>query len=187
MRSLAVVLAFSLTPLLIAADPCVCSSAPLVEASYTWDFDSEASARIAQLQADAERVQTSTDALLTYARRPQALSQGAYFEQLHDALTRTASIAEVTCRLDIIKRMVTSGQRELVERMLPVVSAMATSANSVQDLIRADRLNRYGDEYREKLSELSDETDRLLETLALTAGALSTTASATRLAGDAVR
>ncbi len=156
-----------LTPLLTAAEPCLCTSAQLTEESYTWDFSAEAASRIVQLQADVGRVQDGVDLLLFYALRPGDISRQTYFENIDEALRRTAAIADNSCRLAMVRRMLAPEQQEIVDRLRPIVVALVESAGELRELITEDRLARYEPEFRARLNELSNWASQLSESLGM--------------------
>ncbi len=154
-------------PLLAAGPDCNCASGRLTEASYSWDFSSEASSRFDQLKAEADHMRDTVEVLLAYATQPETLSREMYVAQLNEALRQTALMAELGSRLDSIHRLTTPEQRELIQSLQPLVEALARSAGDIQQMISRDYLARYSPKFAERLNTLSLRASRLSETVAV--------------------
>ena len=149
-----------------AAEECVAGEP--TAASYTWNFQKEATGLIQDLQDQAMKVRDHAARLQSFGYSDE-LSWQAHADQLSRLKREVNDMGQKLCRLTVIRRELAPWQKQAVNRIAPELQLIADNAqdaitfvNNNQEALWQPTYKRYVDNLYAESNQISNTADNYL-------------------------
>jgi len=136
---------------------------PAVEESYTWNFSTEVTKLLHEIEHEAPHVSEIAATLDIFIRMPFMFSKVSHAAELNNAKGHVNKIGDRLCRLHQVRRMAEPGQRKTMDELKVTFSALATDTERAIEFLndRSRPTNLVDPVYGERLAGIYRESSFL--------------------------
>ena len=148
----------------LAAPPQACVAGKPTPASYTWNFDREASQLLDSIRVDAVKAHDQADRLRATAMDPdldwqtRAIRMASIREDVND-------MAGKLCRLEAIRRVTAPRQQQAIDHTARLVKLMDDNTIDALAFLNANEGRFWQPDYRKYVANLDQESGRLAQSM----------------------
>jgi hypothetical protein len=157
--------AIAVTPMIsMGAGMRSCTSAPVTEASYSWNFPREASSILKEIRADALQAESHADQLRSYYLN-QDLDWQVHSAELMRLKAEVNDIGARLCRLETIRSAASPWEQQATDRTAVLAREMANNTEQAINYMNSNHLNLWTPTYEQYVTNLYHESSRLSRTI----------------------
>lgn len=148
----------------LALTPRKCGAGQPTAASYTWNFQKEASGLLQNVRADAAQAENHAATLQTFALN-ENISWEAHADELNQLKINANDMGKDLCRLTTIRRVLAPWQQQAVDRIAPQIQLIADNAEDAIHFLNHHQETLWRPDYRQYIGNLHHEASHVSHTV----------------------